>query len=77
MYWIELAALGRRVDVGVDAADGDALGGGNPLLRMGQRHLVSSVSSVFFYCAPTPAGMSMPYSSAALRQHSFSRCSAR
>ena len=67
----QLAALGRRVDIRVDASDGYALGSGNPLLRMGQRHLDLLGLPCYFYCAPTPAGMSMPYSSAALRQHSF------
>ena len=72
----QLAAFRRRVDIRVDAPDGYALGSGNPLLRMGQRHLNLLSLPCYFYCAPTPAGMSMPYSCAALRQHIFSRCSA-
>ena len=34
----QLTTLGRRMDVGVDAPDGDALGCGHPLLRVCQRH---------------------------------------
>src|SRR5262249_46763079 len=73
----DFAALGHRVDVGVDTPDGNVLGGGNPFLRIGQRHLVPlGVPRSYLYCAPEPTAMSMPYRLAALRPHSFSRCSA-
>ena len=43
----ELAAFGHRVDIRVDAPDGYALGGGNPLLHVGQRHLEAPVFPLF------------------------------
>ena len=50
---------------------------GTRSVRMGHRHLALLVSAMSSHCAPTRGRrMSMPYSSAALRQHSFSRCSA-
>ncbi len=47
----EFPAPGRRVDVRVDAPDCDALGGGNTLLRMGQRHLdLLALPGLFLFC---------------------------
>ena len=71
------AALGHRMHIGVDAADGDALRRGLPLCGCRRhrglldRDLLSTVRLPIL----TPAPTSMPYSSAAFRQHSLSRCS--
>ena len=47
----EFTAPGRRVDVRVDAPDGDALGGRNTLLCMGQRHLdLLALPGLLLFC---------------------------
>ncbi len=67
-------ALGHRMHVGVDAAHGDALRRGLPLCGC-HRHRGLLDRQVSCHCALTPAPTSMPYSCAAFRQHSLSRCS--